>query len=250
MENLLQPLGLIWAGALILGIRCVGRRKFGGAAWAFATAAFIHAIGGTPLGAWLLADLERPYVLPTRSVVPADAVVMLGGTHSSTRFGWLPFNLADSGDRVLVALEMVRLGKAPALVLGGSYYEAGNQRRPDSELLLAWIQAWHLPAGRVHLLGTCSDTHDEAERTARLARTNGWHRILVVSTAAHLRRADATFRKTGLDVQPVGCDFIGLDRMSSKGQWLWVPRLDGFLLVNTWMHEEIGWIYYQLKGWA
>ena len=74
--------------------------------------------------------------------------------------------------------------------------------------------------------------------------------MLVVSTAAHLRRAEATFRKTGLEVHPVGCDFVGLDRLAAKGQWLWVPRLDGFLLVNTWIHEEIGWFYYRLKGWA
>jgi len=250
MEYLLQPVGLAWLATSCFSLRCLWRRRWSEAGWAACLALFVWGIGATPLGAWLLAGLERPYVAPTRAVVRADAVVMLGGTHCATGSGWLPFDLGESGDRVLVALEMVRLGKATNLLLGGSYYERGALRRPDSELLVAWMQAWRLPTGRLHLLGVCANTHDEAERTAQLARQSGWRRVIIVSTAAHLRRAEATFRKAGLDVEPVGCDFHGVDRMSSKHHWGLVPRLDGFIQCNAWIHEALGWWYYRLKGWA
>lgn len=250
MESLLQPVGLAWLAAVLLVLRCLWRRQWREAGGALVVALVLWTAGGTPFGAWLLSGLERPYAAPTRSVGRADAVVMLGGTHSSTGQGWLPFNLGDPGDRVLVALEMVRLGKAGNLVLGGSYYEVGTNRRPDSELLVAWMQAWKLPTGRVHLLGVCADSHVEAERTAELARRSGWRRVIVVSSAAHLRRAEGAFRKAGLEVAPVGCEFIGMDVMSSKGGWSVVPRVNGFLLCNTWVHEQLGWWYYRLKGWA
>jgi uncharacterized SAM-binding protein YcdF (DUF218 family) len=250
MEYVLQPLGLVWAASLAFAVRCLWHRRWPEAAWSAGVALFLWVVGGSPLSPWLLAELERPYVASTRTVGRADAVVMLGGTHSATANGWLPFNLAESGDRVLAALELVRLGKATNLVLGGSYYESGGGRRPDSELLVAWIQAWKLPTGKVHPLGICADTRVEAERTAELARRLGWRRVIVVSSACHLRRAEATFRKAGLDVEMVGCEFIGVDRMASRHHWTVVPRIEGFLLCNAWLHEQVGWLYYRLKGWA
>ncbi len=250
MENLLQPLGLIWLAMLAFTLRAVVQRRWSNAVGSAALAFFMWIVGASPLGAWLLAGLERPYVAATRSVERADAVVMLGGTHCASAQGWLPFDLGDSGDRVLVALELIRLGKATNLVFGGSFYESGKTRRPDSELLVPWIQAWRLPTGRMHLLGICANTRDEASRTAGLARQYGWRKVLVVSSAAHLRRAEATFRKAGVEIEPVGCDFGGVNRMAAGGQWHWVPRMDGFQCCNAWLHEELGWWYYRLKGWA
>jgi uncharacterized SAM-binding protein YcdF (DUF218 family) len=112
------------------------------------------------------------------------------------------------------------------------------------------MQAWRLPTGRIHLLGMCTNTRDEAERTAQLARRMGWHRVILVSSASHLKRAEATFRKAGLEVDPVGCDFHGVDRLGATQRWKIVPSVDGLLLCNEWVHEALGWWYYRLKGWA
>jgi uncharacterized SAM-binding protein YcdF (DUF218 family) len=252
MEYVLQPLGLIWATGWVMGIRCLWLRRWSGAGWAIGLSLFLQLIGATPFSAWLVAGLERPFVASTRAAggVRADAVVMLGGTHSGTGVGWIPFNLGEPGDRVLTSLELIRLGRAPNLVLGGSLYERNGQRRPDGELLQVWMEAWRLPTGKLHLLGMCANTRDEAERTAALARRMGWRRILLVSTASHLRRGEAVFRRAGLEVHPVGCEFIGLDRMAAKSRWTLIPRIDGFQLWNTWFHEQVGWYYYRLKGWA
>lgn len=251
LTALAEPIGLLWAVLLALTVWRLCQRRWRAALPPALGVIFLHTIGGTSLPAFLLAQLERPYdpkVLgwPTR----ADAVVMLGGTHDFTLRSPLHIGVGESADRILVALDLVRTTHAPALVLGGSWYEYQGVRRPDSELLAAWFRAWRLPTGEVHLLGICASTRDEADRTAQLARAKHWQRIVVVTSGYHLRRAEATFRKAGLEITPVGAEFLGLDALGGGHEFSLVPRGRGFELIRYWIHEQLGWLYYRWKGWV
>lgn len=245
----MSPLGLVWLFLLVVGIRSLLKAAWGMAFLGLSLAALLWVVGATPFSWWLLASLERPYVAIAQSPPTADAVVMLGGTHDFTTRGVLRFNMGDGSNRVLTAIELMRTGKAPALVLGGAYYRLNGVERPNAELLEAWFRAWHLPTGRLYPLGICTDTRDEAKRTAALVMDRKWKRILVVSSASHLHRAEAVFRRAGLDVVPIGCDFSGMDGLDTGSQWGFVPHLRGFSILQRWSHEEIGWWWYRLQGW-
>lgn len=250
LTALAEPIGLIWAALLLLAGWQWRQQHRRPACVTLLLAAFIHVVGGTSLPAWLVAGLERPYDPEVRGwPAQAEAVVMLGGTHNFTLRSPLHIGVGEASDRILAAVELVRTTHARALVLGGSKYEFQGQMRPDSELLAAWFRAWKLPAGEVHLLGICANTHDEAERTATLAQAQHWHRILMVTSGYHLRRAEATFRKAGVGVIPVGAEFLGLDALGGGHEFALVPRVRGFELMKFWVHEEIGWWYYRWKGW-
>ena len=251
LENLLQPTGLLWL-ILLVGAVVLWRRKQVRWSWvAFGFAALLWLFGATPLPAKLIAELERPYVRLARNPPTADAVVMLGGTHNYSPRTLLPMNFGDSVDRVTTALELIRLGRARVLVLGGAYYRYQGQRRPDSELLEVWMRGWGLPTAELIPLGICASTRDEAERVGELARVRGWRRILLVTTACHLRRGEASFRKTGLEVVPIGCDFQGLDAMDEPNRlWKVVPEGGHLMAFQSWFHEELGWWWYRLKGWV
>jgi len=251
VEHLLQPTGLLWITFWAAAVILFRRRQFRWSGVAVALAVVLWVVGATPLPAKLLADLERPYAELARHAPVADAVVMLGGTHDYSPRTLLPMNFGDSVDRVTTALELIRTGKAPVLVLGGAYYRLNGEQRADSELLVGWLRDWQLPTGELIRLGTCADTRDEAARVARIAQERGWRRILLVTTASHLRRAVGTFAKHGLDVVPIGCDFKGLDAMDEPRRlWKVVPEGDKLAWFQTWFHEIGGWWWYRLKGWV
>lgn len=244
-----QPIGLVWALLLAAGLRLLFKRRCRTALLPLALAAILHAVGATPLPAWLLARLERPYdPLIHPWAAHADAVVMLGGTHDYSPRSPLGFGVGEASDRILLAVELVRQGRAPVLVLGGSYYEVRGVRRPDSELLLHWFQSWRLPVGEVVSLGDCSDTHVEAMRVARLARERGWHSVLLVTSAYHLSRATALFKRAGVAASPCGAEYLGLDSLGA-GMWRAAPTVRGFDLMRYWTHEQLGWLYYRARGW-
>ena len=250
LDALLQPIGLIWATLLLSVVVNLFRGRILACVQPAALAGFIQLIGGTDIPARLVAELERPYDpnvrgWPTR----ADAVIMLGGTHDYSPRTPLHFGVGEAADRILLACELSRSTGANALVLGGGYYEIQGVRRPDSEPLVEWIKTWHIPVGTVYPLGICANTLEEAERSIRLARERRWTRLVVVTSGYHLKRAEAIFKKLGVSVIPVGAEFLGLDAVESKSSWSVVPRMRGFELMHYWVHEQVGFVYYRMRGW-
>jgi uncharacterized SAM-binding protein YcdF (DUF218 family) len=71
-----------------------------------------------------------------------------------------------------------------------------------------------------------------------------------VSSAAHLQRAEATFRHAGVDVVPVGCDFTGLRLLEGRRRWFLWPRLGHLAAFGEWLHEKLGWWYSRARGWT
>ena len=122
-------------------------------------------VGGALLAGWLLASAFL-FVWPRQDEPRrADAVIVLAGAHSRL----------DRG------LALVRSGVAPVLVISD-----GDQR--------GWIRANRLCAGRSQLAVRCVDpdpfsTHGEAQMIARLARENGWRRLVVVTSTYHVTRS-------------------------------------------------------------
>ena len=84
-----------------------------------------------------------------------------------------------------------------------------------------------------------------------LAAERGWKQILLVTSASHMRRAEAVFKKEGLRVIPVACNFEveGDDFKTVDGAFTPFPKLDGFVFLSRYLHEKIGWSLYRLRGW-
>ena len=92
-------------------------------------------------------------------------------------------------------------------------------------------------------------TRDEALRTQALAEAQGWHRIILVTSAGHMRRSEAVFRKLGLEVIPFACDFAGVAGVANSSTLKPAPSVGGFLHLEAYLHEVVGWWVYRWRGW-
>ncbi len=246
----LDPLAALWLVLVALALWRLSHRKWRSAFGTATLAAFIYVVGATPIPASLLASLERPYAgVRVESLPVADAVVMLGGmTYPSTNdmFG---FHFSAEADRVVTAVELVRQRKARALVLGGGL-DPATANPGEGELLRGWIAAWNVARVPVHLLGLCENTHDEAVRAKALADAQGWKSIILVTSAAHMRRGEALFRKLGIDVTAFACDFDGLTSLQRTFADYLAPSPKGFEILAGYLHEIVGWWVYRWRGWV
>ena len=247
---LLAPVGLVWGALLVLTALLWRRRQRGLAAAAAALVVFITIIGSTGVPGKLLGSLERPYVgLQLEALPAADAVVLLGGGAGASRYEVAGVHLTFAGDRLVMAAELMRLGKAPVLLLGGNAGTLDGRVVVEAEITRGLLARWGVPAAAMLPLGGSADTHDEALKVRALARERGWQRVLLVTSANHMRRAAATVRHTGLEVTPAPCNFL---TSVSTGETPWVPGVpgsDGFVKMGVWLHEEVGWLMYWRRGW-
>ena len=91
-------------------------------------------------------------------------------------------------------------------------------------------------------------TRDEAVNAAALAEQHGWKKIALVTSAWHMRRSKALFEQAGLEVVPVGADFPGTYALEHHWTFYPVPWYSGFRMAACYMHEQVGWVYYKLRG--
>jgi len=246
----MEPIGLVWLGLLILTAWLAIKRQRGPAIFAGIIVLFITIIGSTTLAGMLLGSLEMPYAGVHLDALPtADAIVMLGGGAAPSRYEASGVHLTPAGDRLVMANALFQAKKAPVLLLGGNANKLDGVVRFEGIIVRDLLATWGVPAEAIIPLGANEDTHDEALKVHALAAERGWHRVLLVTSANHMRRASAVFRAQGLEVIPLPCNFLTTVATAPPPPGLTVPRYDGFVKVSIWLHEEIGWWTYRHRGW-
>jgi uncharacterized SAM-binding protein YcdF (DUF218 family) len=224
---LIAPLGtalLVWALAGALSL--IGLKR---SARVLAVLAFAWLwCWSTPLAShWLRGQLEALYPpLPLTQVPTAQALVVLGGTMDPPD-AMRPWpNLEAAADRVWHASRLYAAGKAPVVLLSGGsdmtsalYAESWGMRQFMLDL--------GVPTAALITEERSRNTRENAEMSAKLLRERGIQKVLLVTSALHMRRAVHLFEQQGLLVHPVATDHeVG----SPNARMNWLPdasALDG-----------------------
>lgn len=246
----LLPLTLIW---LVLGLwllRMLLRHRsaslwFPGGAWLLFTV-----MTCTPLGSVLLAGLENQFPkVKLADQAPADAILCLGGGIQPSLVEPAGIHLKSGADRMSTALTLAAAGKAPLLILGGGGFPHEGHLLSEADAVRDYLRAHVTIPTEIHSLGVCSDTHDEAVKVAALMQQRGLKQLLLVTSAAHMPRSLAVFRKAGVNAIPVPCNYMSSLNHIGDFHWLHLPHVDGFDSFNGWLHEFIGHWVYRMRGW-
>jgi uncharacterized SAM-binding protein YcdF (DUF218 family) len=129
---------------------------------------------------------------------------------------------------------------------------------PPEARSAAGLARWLGVSGeRIVLSETARTTAEEARALETLARRRGWRSVLLVTSATHLPRSVATFRRlTTLMITPVACDYLyaasdrgGTPTLASGIQDL-LPDAGALNLTSVAVREGIGLIVYRLRGWV
>ena len=194
---------------------------------------------------YLMASLEDDYPARALSVTPdAEVIVLLGGAiRGDVHMGTLG-DLNQQADRLVHAVSLYKAGKAPRLLVTGGG-QAGN--RSEAEIMYELLQVMGVPARAIIQEDESRDTHQNAVYTARLLNDIDVHKILLVTSAFHMRRAEGVFAAQGLEVIPAPTDFQRLVGVSI------LPGVTP-MVSNLWrstyaLHELLGYWVYRYKGW-
>lgn len=194
---------------------------------------------------YLMATLEDDFPPRAMSVVaPVDAIVVLGGAISGDNHLGTQPNLNQHVDRLVHAATLYREGKAPLVVASG-----GGQpgARPEAQLMQETLSLMGVPRENMLLERASRDTHDNARFTAVLLHPRGIRKILLVTSAFHMRRAHDLFVAEGFDVVPAPTDYQRQAGVPAIPRWL--PGTDDLLRSTLALREHVGFWVYRYRGW-
>ena len=96
--------------------------------------------------------------------------------------------------------------------------------------------------------GPQSKTYESAIFTEQILTERKIKQVLLVTSAAHMPRALATFRSNGVDAMPSPTDYLMVNR-SQPTALDWIPNLVAVGWTTSAIREHLGIWVYQYKGW-
>jgi len=208
-------------------------------------------VSSTPVFAnWLGWRLEKQYPpRPMEELPQGDVIILLGGILAQPLPPRTRPDLGETGDRLLEALRLYQSGKADRIIVTGGNLPWQAAVAPEAELIADLLVELGAPRSALVLETASRNTYENAVNTAAILDKNGWRSGLLVTSAAHMPRALATFAKAGIEVTSASAD-IRVRLPLYDGMLDFLPDAEALSRTTASMKEWIGLRVYKQRNWA
>jgi uncharacterized SAM-binding protein YcdF (DUF218 family) len=199
----------------------------------------------------ILSPLEFRYAaipeINSPADIPADlaectAIIVLGSGHSDDPALAASTKLCESAlGRIVEGVRIARSLPQAMLITSGP---SEGDRESHGSVLSRCAQLMGVSAQRIRVIDSAHDTHDEVMQVKQIVKHG---KVALVTSAFHMPRAVALFRKQGLDVVPCPADYKGKrSPVFSFLNNLW--DADSLSRTTIAVHEYLGIIWSRLRG--
>lgn len=191
------------------------------------------------------AVLESDYpAKPLNEFPESDAIVVLGG---STGQKIRPRFEAEEteGSRLLAAYRLFRKNKAKWIIISGGvpYDSVDGTERTEATDMKDILLDIGVPAENILEENRSRNTVENALFTKKILDEKGLKKVLLVTSAVHMRRAKMIFDRVGIDSIAVPCQHKATDRKYKLGDF--IPEAGAMNGMNSLFKEFVGyWLTY------
>ena len=193
----------------------------------------------------LIFYLEKDYKLQnTSNINKADAIVVLSGMIKTINSkDGLDYEFGEASDRIFAGINLFKEKKAPKLILtrGKLPWSVGI---PEGEYLKEIAITNGISEKNILLTENVENTDQEAKAIKKLLSIDE-PKIILVTSAFHMPRAELVFEAAGINVVPFPVDFQkGLSKLTFMS---FIPSANALSGTSFFVREMIGRVYYNLK---
>ncbi len=193
----------------------------------------------------LVTYLESDYeIIKISDVKPADAIVVLSGMIETIQSGKsLNYEWSGAVDRIFAGIELFKSKKSKNLILtrGKLPWTVGI---PEGEYLRDFAIKNGISENHIMLTENVENTDQEAKAIKKLL-SNDKAKIILVTSAFHMPRAQIVFEAAGIHVVPFPVDFRkGASKLTFMS---FIPSANSLDNTSFFVREMIGRAYYKLK---
>ena len=204
-------------------------------------------------------EVEAPVLRPKLTTEPPRVAVVLTGNMINTLYAPSPMRpvLGREADRAGQALWLYRTGRVQKIIISGGSATAreGNLgfQTPgavdEGQMIRVFLETAGVPAADIVLENKSKNTDENAQFSAQVLRRQFRTSACVVVTSAwHLRRAGACFRKQGLTVILWPAAPLSERRAVAPGAYL-LPNEKAFHDAQTLIRELVGYTTYWIADY-
>lgn len=193
---------------------------------------------------------EVDSIQATASMPHYDIGILLGGySNLNLTPSYDRHNFSDRANRLTQTLELYYNGKIKKILLSGGSGRLIGHEQSEALEVAAFLMGIGIPEEDIIIEANSRNTYENALYSSKLIqRQYNGASCLLITSAWHMRRAQACFQKVGLVITPYSVDYIGeLRRFAPES--LFLPDRKGFYHWEILIKEWVGYFFYKLKGY-
>jgi uncharacterized SAM-binding protein YcdF (DUF218 family) len=187
----------------------------------------------------------------------ADAIVLLGGATKSANSPRPMVDINEQGDRVNYAAKLYRDGKAPLIIAAGGRVAWRGGGRSEATDMAELLMTMGVPNNAIEQETESLNTYENAVNVKPILEAKSLQKVILVTSALHMPRSLAIFKKQKIDVIAAPTDFMVSEQEIAEPN----ASLEAFILnllpdadrlekTTKAIKEYIGILIYRLKGWV
>ena len=184
-------------------------------------------------------DIKQPYKV---------GIVLTGITNMQKRpFDRVYFN--KGADRIMHAIQLYKEEKIEKILISGGSGSLFKSQRKEADNLKSILKLANVPDTDILIENESKNTYENAQFSAEILKNRfPGSKFLLITSAFHMRRADACFANAGINASLYSTDFYTHDR-NFRFDTLLFPSVHA---INKWtilFRELLGWTLYKLSGY-
>jgi uncharacterized SAM-binding protein YcdF (DUF218 family) len=196
-----------------------------------------------------VASLERQYPPRTMAQTPqADVAIVLGGALGQPLPPRVEVQLSNASGRVLHASRLYRAGKVKRVLVSAGNIPWILAIKPEAELIKELLVEMGVPSEAIEIETASRNTYENALEIARMWKVKGFKSALLVTSAIHMPRAIAVFRRADLPVIASTADVLVVDG-DPRDLFVWLPDTSALAGTTNALKEWMGILVYRLRGY-
>ena len=203
-----------------------------------------------PVANVLTYRLERATHSTMRPDVTYDAVVLLGGISDERVLAEMhqpAYN--DNVERLVATHRLLADGRARVAIISGAPEEPGLAAYSEARALAQQLVDWGIDPARILLEERARNTYENAVYSKEIASAQGLDRVVIVTSAFHMRRAEECFHAAHFPVDTFMVDYRVPTERHVSSEWL-MPRAAYLHQSTAMLRELFGYWIYRLRGYA
>lgn len=154
-------------------------------------------------------------------------------------------------DRVVHTVQLYKLGLIERILVSGGSGRIVDIGEREADKFRDAMILMGVPDSAIVLENTTRNTHESAIAVKELLRESGYdsRQCVLITSAFHMRRSLACYRKVGLHMDAFATDFYGHHGTYYPDSFL-IPKIDALIIWHKLVREWVGFIAYWIAGYV